>query len=59
MNGGYGGEMGRFVSEKMGGLGTWFGEVFYHITHDPLWAGVTIGVIVLILALVIANRHAR
>jgi hypothetical protein len=59
MNGGYGGEMAGFVSEKMAGLGGWFSEVAYHITHDPLWGGITIGVIVLILALTVASRRTR
>lgn len=59
MGGGYGAEMARFVAEKMGGLGTWFSEVFYFITHDPLWGGISLMVVFLILALVVANRRTR
>lgn len=56
--GGYGGEIARWTGEKFAGLGEWFKQVGYNITHDPLWGGVTIGIVLLILVLILAKRRA-
>ena len=55
---GYGGEILRWVGEKLSALADWFGDVFYKLTHEPLWAGIAIGVIVLIVVLIVLKRRA-
>ena len=56
--GGYGGEILRYTGEKLAGLGEWFKQVGHNITHDPVWGGVTIGIVLLMLLLVFAKRRA-
>jgi high-affinity Fe2+/Pb2+ permease len=47
---------GRAVSD----LGDWFKGIWSKITHDPIWGGVTIGVVVLLVVLLILRaRLAR
>ncbi len=43
--------------EKLTALGDWFKDVGYKMTHDPLWMGVTIGVIVLLIVLFVLKRR--
>ena len=56
--GGYGGEILRNVGEKMAGFGEFCKDVGYKITHDPLWGGITLGIVALILVLVVVKRRA-
>jgi hypothetical protein len=56
---GYGGEILRWVGEKLSSMGEWFKDVFYKMTHDPLWMGVTIGVVVLLILLIVLKRRVR
>lgn len=55
---GYGGEVSRAVGEKMAGFGESCREVLNKITHDPLWGGIALGVLVLIVLLIGVNRRA-
>jgi hypothetical protein len=52
-----GGEIMRSIGEKLAGLGDWFKEVIYKIGHDPLWMGVTIGFVVLVILVFVLKRR--
>jgi hypothetical protein len=54
---GYGGEILRWVGEKLSAFGDWCKDALYKMTHDPLWMGVSIGVIVLLILLFILKRR--
>jgi hypothetical protein len=58
MGGGYGGDIARMVTEAMAGMGDWFRTVGHRITHDPLWAGVTLVLVILMISLVVVQRRA-
>jgi hypothetical protein len=59
MGGGYGGEIARVVSEAMAGMGDWFRQVGHRILHDPLWAGIALVLVFLVISLVLVRRRAR
>jgi len=59
MGGGYGGEIGRMVSEAMAGLGDWFRLVGHRVLNDPLWAGIALVLVFLVISLVVVRRRAR
>jgi hypothetical protein len=56
--GGYGGEIMRSVGESMAGLGEWFRVVGHRVTHDPLWGGTALVLVVLVISLVLVRRRA-
>jgi hypothetical protein len=55
---GYGGEVARAVGEKMAGFGETCRNALNNITHDPLWGGIAVGVLFLVVALIVVKRRA-
>ena len=55
---GYGGEVARAVGEKMAGFGETCRDVLTRITHDPLWGGIALGALCLVVILIVMKRRA-
>jgi hypothetical protein len=47
------------VSEAMAGLGDWFRLVGHRVLNDPLWAGIALVLVFLVISLVVVRRRAR
>jgi hypothetical protein len=47
----YGNYLMEWFVESTSSFGKAAGEVAYKITHDPLWGGVTVGIVILICVL--------
>jgi hypothetical protein len=54
---GYGGEIMRYLGEKLAAFGDWCKDVLYKMTHEPLWIGVTIAVVLLMILLIVIKRR--
>jgi len=44
------------AAKLMTSIAEWFGDVVGRITHDPVWGGATLGVIVLIIVLIVMKK---
>jgi hypothetical protein len=46
------------VSEAMAGLGDWLRLAGHRVLHDPVWAGIALVLVFLVISLVVVRRRA-
>lgn len=53
-----GGAFAKWITEAFAAIGDGAKEGWYKVTHDPLWAGVAIGVIALAAIVFVMKKKA-
>ena len=48
----------KWFTDVFSAIGTWVGDVAHKVTHDPLWGGIAIAIIVGIIVLIYLKRKA-
>jgi hypothetical protein len=54
----YGGEMMKWVVEKMAVIGDWFSQIPHQVMHDPVWTGAAIVLASLVIGLAVLRWRA-